>query len=310
MTAAKKLEDYCSLEEELWQRVKYQRHHFADKGPYSQSYGSSSSHVRMWELDHKEGWVLKNWCFGTVVLEKILDSPLESKEIKPVNSKGNQLWILTGRTHAEAPILWPPDANSRFIGKDLDAGKDRRQKEKRVTEDEMGGWHHWCNGHELWQTPGVGEGQGSLGMLQSTRLQRVRCDLVTEQHALTAKHFKQSYTRAKKPINFIQPSGSHAVWSESFVCLIKCINTLESTHWGRLLSFQKRRPKQTNQQKHTGGCYGAMPGAPRAVSAMVLTDLCHVPSPRQQPGHSSYPWGLALRLSYCSAPREDVWVPC
>ena len=155
-----KSEDCCSLQEKLWQCVKYQRHHFADKGPYSQSYGSSSSHVRMRELDHKEGWVQKNWCFGTVVLEEILDSPLESKEIKPVNSKGNQPWILSGRTNA--PILWPPNANSRLIGKDLDAGKDRRQKEKRVTEDEMVGWHHRFNGCELGQIPADGEGQGSL----------------------------------------------------------------------------------------------------------------------------------------------------
>ena len=223
------------------------------------------------------------------VLEKILESPLESKEIKPVNPKGNQRWTFIGRTNAEAPTLWPPDGNSQLIGKDLDAGKDRRQKEKRVTEDEMVGWHHRCNGHELGQTLGVGEGQESLGVLQSTRLQRVRRDLVTEHHTLTAKHFKQSYTRAKKSTNFIQPSSSHAVWSESFVCLIKCVNTLESTLWGKFLSFQKRRPKQTNQQKYIGGCYGAMPRAPRAVSAMVLTDLCHLPSLRQQPGHSSHP---------------------
>ena len=155
-----KSEDCCSLQEKLWQCVKYQRHHFADKGPYSQSYGSSSSHVRMRELDHKEGWVPKNWCFGTVVLEEILDSPLESKEIKPVNSKGNQPWILSGRTNA--PILWPPNANSRLIGKDLDAGKDRRQKEKGTTEDKMIGWHHRLNGHEFEKALKDGEEQGSL----------------------------------------------------------------------------------------------------------------------------------------------------
>ena len=118
----------------------------------------------MWELDHKEGWALKNWCFWTVVLEKTLESPLDSKEIKPVSPKGNQSWLFIGRTdaEAEAPIFWPPDANSWFIGKDPDAGKDWRHKEKRVTEDEMVGWHHQFNGHELGQTPGDGEGQGSL----------------------------------------------------------------------------------------------------------------------------------------------------
>ena len=118
----------------------------------------------MWELDHKEGWVLKNWCFWTVVLEKTLESPLDSKEIKPINPKGNQPWISIGRTDAEAEvsIIWPPDEKSRLIGKDTDAGKDRRQKEKRVAEREMVGWHHRLNGREFEQTPGDSEGQGSL----------------------------------------------------------------------------------------------------------------------------------------------------
>ena len=115
----------------------------------------------MWELDHKEGWALKNWCFLTVRLEKTLESPVDSKEIKSVNPKGNQSWIFIGRTDAEAPILWPPDEKSQLIGKDRDAGKDWRQ-EKGETEDEMVGWHHWFNGHEFEQTPGDNEGQGSL----------------------------------------------------------------------------------------------------------------------------------------------------
>ena len=111
--------------------LKKQRHH-ANKGPYNQSYGFSSSHVRMWELDHKEGWVPKNWCFSTVVLEKILESPLDCKEIQLVHPKGNQSWVFIGRTdaEAEAPILWPPDARSQLIGKDPDAGKDGGQEEK------------------------------------------------------------------------------------------------------------------------------------------------------------------------------------
>ena len=108
-----------------------------DKGPSSQSYGFSSSHVCMWELDHKEGWAQKNLRYWTVVLEKTLESPLDCKEIKPVNPKGIQSWKLIGRTDAEAPILWPPDAKNWLIGKDLDAGKDWGQKEKGVTEDEM-----------------------------------------------------------------------------------------------------------------------------------------------------------------------------
>ena len=118
----------------------------------------------MWELDHEEDWAPKNWCLQTVVLEKTLESPLDSKEIKPVNPKGNQPRILIGRTdtEAEVPILWPPDAKSPLIGKDPDAGKDWGQEEKGVTEDEMVGWHHWLNGHEFEQAPGDGEGQESL----------------------------------------------------------------------------------------------------------------------------------------------------
>ena len=143
---------------------KKQRHYFANKDPSSQSYGFFSSHVWMWELDYKESWVLKNWCFWTVVLEKTHESPLDSKAVKPVNPKGNQPWIFIGRTDAEteAPILWPLDAMSRHLRKDPDAGKGWGQEEKWATEDEMAGWHHWLNGHEFEQTLGDSEGQGSL----------------------------------------------------------------------------------------------------------------------------------------------------
>ena len=118
----------------------------------------------MWELDYKESWVPKNWCFWTMVLEKTLESPLDYKEIQPVNPKGNQSWIFIGRTdaEAEAPILWPPDMKNWLTGKDPDAGKDWRWEEKGTTEDEMVGWHHWFDGHEFKQAPGVGDGQGSL----------------------------------------------------------------------------------------------------------------------------------------------------
>ena len=120
--------------------------------------------VWMWVLDNKEGWVLKNWCFRTVVLEKTIESPLDSKEIKPINPKGNQSWIFTGRTDTEAatPILWLPDVNSQRIGKDPDPGKEWGQEEKGATEDEMVGRHHWLNGHEFEQTLGHSERQGSL----------------------------------------------------------------------------------------------------------------------------------------------------
>ena len=118
----------------------------------------------MWDLDHKDNWAPKNWCFWTVVLEKTLESPLDYKEIKAVNPKGNQPWIVIGRSDAktEAPIIWAPYAKSRLIRKDPDAGKDWRQEKKGTIEDEMVGWHHRLNGHEFRQTPGVDEGQGGL----------------------------------------------------------------------------------------------------------------------------------------------------
>ena len=127
------------------QHIKKQSYYFADKVPHSQSYGFSSSHVQMWEVDHKEGWVPKNWFFWTVMLKKTLDSPLNCKVIKPVNSKGTQPWRSIGRmdAKAEAPILWPLYAKSWLTGKYPDARKDWRQEEKGTTEDKLVGWHHW-----------------------------------------------------------------------------------------------------------------------------------------------------------------------
>ena len=154
---------HVHLTETQWVSItKKQRHHFANEGPSGQSYGFSSGHKQMWELDHKEGWAPKNWCLWTVVLGKTLRSPWKSKEIKPVNPKGNQSWIFIGRTDTEAPILWPPDAKRRLIRKDPDAGKDWGQEKKGVTEDELVGWHHWLNKHESEQTLEDSEGQGSL----------------------------------------------------------------------------------------------------------------------------------------------------
>ena len=149
--------------DEPWQCIKKQRHYFADKGSYSQSYGFSRSYVWMWKLDHKGGWEPKNWCFWTKVLEKTLKSPLDSKS-KPDNLKGNQSWIFIGRIDAEAEalILWPPDEKSRIFGKDPDTERVWEQEEKGVTEDEIVGWHHQLNGHDYEQTPGYSEGQGSL----------------------------------------------------------------------------------------------------------------------------------------------------
>ena len=163
------------------QHFKKQRRYFANKGPSSQSYGFSSSHVWMWELNYKESWA-QNWCFWTVVLEKNLESPLDCKESQPVHSEGNQTWISIGRTDAEAetPILWPLDVKNWLIGKDPDAGKDWRQEDKGMTEDETVGlasltqwtWD-WVNSRSWWWT-------GRPGVLQSMGLQKVGHDWVTE----------------------------------------------------------------------------------------------------------------------------------
>ena len=133
------------------QHIKKQRHYFASKGPSSQSYCFSSSHVWMWELDYKESWALKNWCFWTVVLEKTLESPLGCKEIQPVHPKWDESWVFIGRSdvESETPILWPPDVKNWLIWKDPDAGTDWRQVEKGMTEDEMVGQHHRLNGHKF-----------------------------------------------------------------------------------------------------------------------------------------------------------------
>ena len=145
--------------------IEKQRHYFANKGPFSQGYGFSSGHVWMRDLDCEESWVLKNWCFWTVVLEKTLESPLDCKEIQPVHSK-DQSWEdqFFGRNDAkaEAPVLWPPHVKSWLIGKDSVAGRDWGQEEKGMTEDEMAGWHHRLDGREFQWTPGVGERQGGL----------------------------------------------------------------------------------------------------------------------------------------------------
>ena len=156
---------FCGLQNPCrWWLQSWKRHYFANKGLYRQTHGFSSSHVRMWELDNKRGWTRKNRCFQSVVLEKTLESPLDSKEIQLVNPKGDQSWIFIGRTdaEAEAPVLRPPDVRSQLTRKDPDAGNDWGQEEKGVTEDETVGWHHWLDGHGFEQALGVSNGQGSL----------------------------------------------------------------------------------------------------------------------------------------------------
>ena len=153
VTSVMKVKDVFSLGGKAMMNLDsiLKRHRVADKSPYNQSHCFSSSHIWMWELDHKECWVLKNWCFWTVVLEKTLDSHLNCKEIKPLYPKGNQPWILVGGTDAEieAPIPQPSDTKSQFIWKEPDAGKDWRQEEKGMTENEIVEWHHRLNGHEF-----------------------------------------------------------------------------------------------------------------------------------------------------------------
>ena len=153
--------------------IQKQRHYFANKGLSSQGYGFSSSHVWIWELDYKESWAPKNWCFWTVVLQKTLESPLDCKEIQPVHPKGNQCWIFIGRTdvEAETPILWLLMRRADSFEKTLMLGKIEAQEEKGTSEDEMVGWHHWLNGHEFESTPGR-----QPGVLQSMGLQRVGHD--------------------------------------------------------------------------------------------------------------------------------------
>ena len=166
------------------QHIKKQRHYFANKGPSSRGYGFSSGHVWMWELDCDEGWVPKNWCFWTVVLEKTLESPLDCKEIQPVHHKGDQSWVFIGRTdvEAETPILWPPDAKSWLIWKDPDAGKDWGQEEKGMTEDKMLGWHHRLDAHGFgWSWWWIGR----PGVLWFMGSQTVRHDWETEPNSMT-----------------------------------------------------------------------------------------------------------------------------
>ena len=159
-----KLKDAYSLEENLWPTyyIKKGRHCFANKGPFSQSYSFSSSHIQTGELDHKNSWAPKNWCSRTVVLEKTSESPLDRRKIKQVNPKGNQPSIFIGKTDAEAPVLWPPDGKNHLTGTDPDAGKDWGQEDEKATEDKMVGWHHKLNRREYEPTPGDSGWQRSL----------------------------------------------------------------------------------------------------------------------------------------------------
>ena len=163
--------------------IKKQRHQFADKGPYSQSYAFSSIHVQMWKMDHKEGWELKNWCFWSAVLEMTLESPLDCKVIKPVNPKKKSTLNIHWKDWcwSWSAILWSPDAKSRLLRKDPDAGKDWGQGENGATGDKMVGQHHWPKGHEFEQSVGDSKRTGKPSMLQSMVSHRIRHNLETEE---------------------------------------------------------------------------------------------------------------------------------
>ena len=190
------------------QHIKKQRHYFANKGPFSQGYGFSSGHVWMWDLDCEESWVLKNWCFWTVVLEKTLESPLDCKEIQPVHPEGDPSWVFIERTdvQAETPILWPTDEKSSLTWKRPWCWERLKVGGKGTTEDVMAGWHHWLDGHGFGWTPGVGDGQGGLACCSSSS--RKESDM-TERLNWTELNWTLHRRRQWHPTPVLLPGKSH-----------------------------------------------------------------------------------------------------
>jgi len=224
------------------QHIKKQRHFFTHKGPSSQSCGFSSSHIWVWELDYKESWVPKNWCFWTVVLEKMLEHPLDCKDIQPVNPKRNQPCIYIGRTDAEAetPIFWPSHAKNWLIGKDPDAGKDWRREEKKMTKDEMAGWHHRRDGHEFEKAPGIGDGQGSLVCCSPCGC-RVGHDWATELNSPLVSSPTKYRGLGDPPSPFWRRSALGFLWREwcwSWNSSALATSCEELTHWKRLWCWE------------------------------------------------------------------------
>ena len=222
------------------EQIKKHRHHFANKGPYSQSYGFSSSHIWMWELDHKEGWAQKNWSFWIAVLEKTLESPLDRKEIKPVNPKGSHPWILIGRTDAEAesPILWPPDMKDWLIEKDPVAGKDRAGGEW-MTEDVMVGWNHWLNGQELEKTLGD---SGSLTCCSSWG-HRVGLDLAAEQCCFGDKNKWADKIKKIYNLEIFHRKVTYFIYDNNYLsnCTFPIKNMEAKWHRRAFVRFRKER---------------------------------------------------------------------
>ena len=199
----------------------------------------------MWELYRKESWVLKNWCFWTVMLEKTLESPLDCKEIKPVNPKRNQSWISIGRTdaEAEAPIFCPPDAKNWLIGKDHHPGKDWRQEEKGQTEVEMVGWHHQLNGYEFERALGRWWWTGRLGMLQSMGLQTVGHNWATEHHTLRLHHPRPSRSESSIEVPpacvLASPAGNPDTLSFVRTAMLQNPRRPHFHHWWELSAYYR-----------------------------------------------------------------------
>ena len=222
VTTAMKLKDACSLKksyDQPRQHIKKQRHNLANKSLSNQSYGFSSSHIWLWKLDHKEDWAPKNWCFWTMVLEKTLESPLDCKQIQPVNPIRNQSWIFIGRTDAEAEtlILWSPDVKNWLIWKDLDAGKDWRWEEKGMTEDEMVGWHHWLDEHEFEQISGIRIDREAW-RAWSIGSQRVRHDWVTELNRTERKMEWKLFSSSKQE----EAKENREERKAKIICILYC----------------------------------------------------------------------------------------
>ena len=228
------------LSSSIRQHIKKQRNYFVNKGLPSQGYGFSSSHLWMWELGHNEGWVLRNWCFQIVVLEKTLESPLDSKEIKPINPKGSQSWIFIGRTDAEAdiPILWPPDGKSWLIEKDPDAGKDWRQQEKRVVEDDMIRWHHQLSGYEFEQTLGDMKDTGTWrAAVHGISKSQTRLSTWTELKWLDSEEIRPVNPKGNQPWIFIGRTDDKAeapiLWPPDTKTLLIGKDLDTGKYWGQ-----------------------------------------------------------------------------
>ena len=218
------------------QHIQKQRHYFAHKGLSSQSYGFSSGHVWMWELDCEESWAPKNWCFWTVVLEKTLESPLYCRKIQQVHSEGDQPWDFFGRNDAKAetPVLWSPHVKNWLIGKNSDAGRDWGQEENGTTEDEMAGCHHWLDGGESEWTLEVGDGQGGLACCDSWG--RKESDMTEGLNWTELKKELEAWSQYVVPYFESEATSfstgcSSVLWVRGYIIIADTIHFFRLNHW-------------------------------------------------------------------------------